>query len=75
MIKLKILIPILCVGFVLSLILSPCIAAKKSAERANDQEPIYIPEEVKTVLQEGLAAWQGRQDIPFTIIKYLCFPA
>jgi hypothetical protein len=39
------------------------------------QEKIFIPKEIKAVLQEGLISRQGRQDIPFEIFKNFVFPA
>ncbi len=39
------------------------------------QEKVFIPKEVKTVLQQGYAARQGRQDIPVSITKFLYLPA
>ncbi len=38
-------------------------------------EKMFIPPQVKAVMQEGLATRQGRQDIPFTIIQNYIFPA
>lgn len=66
-------------GFFFSLAFSPCIAApqEKQEEKKEDEvaEKILIPEEVKLVLQEGLVQRQGRQDIPFNIVKHLYLPA
>lgn len=42
---------------------------------AKQQEKVYIPKEVKAIMQEGLATREGRQDIPFNIFKHLMFPA
>jgi hypothetical protein len=39
------------------------------------QEKIFIPKEIKAVLQEGLISRQGRQDIPFEIMDNLLLPA
>jgi hypothetical protein len=41
---------------------------------AKPQEKIFIPKEVKAIMQEGLATRQGRQDIPVTLFKNLYFP-
>jgi len=38
-------------------------------------EKIFIPKQVKTVLQEGMLSRQGRQDIPFTFGRHLYLPA
>jgi len=43
--------------------------------RKNEPKAVFIPKEIKAVMQEGQASRQGRQDIPFTIFKYLLFPA
>lgn len=39
------------------------------------EEMVVIPEEVKSVLEEGLAAREGRQDISICISYHLYFPA
>lgn len=39
------------------------------------EEKIIIPEEVKSILEEGLDARKGRQDIPVHISHHLYFPA
>jgi len=39
------------------------------------QEKVFIPKEVKTVLQQGYAARQGRQDIPVSVTRFLYLPA
>jgi hypothetical protein len=49
--------------------------ADKEKKEQKQPEKVFIPPQVKTVMQEGLAARQGRQDIPFTIIKNYIFPA
>jgi len=36
---------------------------------------IYIPEQVKKVIQEGIQTRESRQDIPFSIVHHLYFPA
>ena len=50
-------------------------AGAQSKAKAKQEEKIYIPKEVKVVLQEGFAAREGRQDIPVSIFHYLYFPA
>jgi hypothetical protein len=47
----------------------------KKKEQAQQQEKIFIPKEIKTLIQEGLAARQGRQDIPVNIFQSLYLPA
>lgn len=48
---------------------------EKSKQESKSDERIFIPKEVKAVIQEGLASRQGRQDIPFSLLEYLYFPA
>lgn len=44
------------------------------AQETKQPEKIRIPKEIQAIMQEGLAARQGRQDIPFTIIKDYVLP-
>jgi len=69
--------PVLVLGFILSIALLPCLAAqeKKQEEEAQESKPIFIPQEVKSVFEEGIKTRQARLDIPFTIIKHLYLPA
>jgi len=43
--------------------------------RKSSPKAVFIPKEIKALMQEGLATRQGRRDIPFTIFKYLFLPA
>lgn len=62
--------------FVCCLFLSPsAIAAQEEKKEAQAAEQIWIPEEVKVVLQEGLAQRQGRLDIVFSMINHFYLPA
>ena len=47
----------------------------KDKQAVKQEVRVYIPPQVKTIMQEGMAARQGRQDIPFTIFKNFVFPA
>jgi hypothetical protein len=47
----------------------------KEKQAVKQEERVYIPPQVKTIMQEGMAARQGRRDIPFTIFKNFVFPA
>ncbi len=69
--------PVFVLGFILSLLLIPCLAAqeKKQEEKAQESKPVFIPQEVKSAFEEGIKTRQVRLDIPFTIIKYLFLPA
>jgi len=48
----------------------------KPKEKAQVQEKaqVFIPPQVKTIIQEGLAAKQGRQDIPVSVFYSLYLP-
>lgn len=74
----KSLIPVLLLGFIISVALSPSIATaqknRKVKKEKKVEEKFIIPKEVRFVLQQGLVQRQGRQDIPFSIIKHLYFP-
>jgi len=73
----KLIIPVLLLGFVLSLLLSPSLDAqeKKQEEKAKKPDIVIIPEEVKAVFEEGMPTRQARLDIPFTVINHLYLPA
>jgi hypothetical protein len=71
-----IIVPVLLIGMVLSLMTTLSAAPQdKKKEQAKQQEKIFIPKEVKSVIQEGLASRQGRQDIPVDIFNSLYLPA
>jgi photosystem II stability/assembly factor-like uncharacterized protein len=36
---------------------------------------VFIPEQIKDMIQEGFIARKGRQEIPFSIVKWLFMPA
>jgi hypothetical protein len=73
------IIPVLLIALALSLMTSLNVAAqqKDKADKKEQpkQEKIFIPKEVKSLLQEGLAARQGRQDFPVNILQSLYLPA
>lgn len=58
----------------LSFFSSSEIAAQEK-EKKEKEEKIYIPEEVKGIMEEGLATRQSRLDIPFEVVKFLYLPA
>jgi len=73
-----IIVPVLLIALVLGLMssLSATVQEKdKKKEQAKQAEKIFIPKEVKSVLQEGLTSRQGRQDIPINIFQSLFLPA
>jgi hypothetical protein len=78
--KLKnLIIPVLVAGVLFSSLAPLSIANQKdkpqNKQAPKPQEKVFIPKEVKTVLQEGLAARQGREDIPVNIFHSLFLPA
>jgi len=73
----KLIIPVLAAGLIFSFVLAPVFAAsldKQEAKKTGGQR-VFIPKEVKAVLEEGLASRQARQDIPFTIFRTTFLPA
>jgi hypothetical protein len=75
-----IIIPVLLIAMVLSLMTSLSVAAQQKdkdqkKEQAKQQEKVFIPKEVKSIIQEGLTSRQGRQDIPVNIFHSLYLPA
>lgn len=73
----NLIISVFILGFVFTSALSPSIdfAQEEQVEKEESEERILIPPEVKLVLAQGLAQRQGRQDIPFLIVKHLYLPA
>ena len=64
-------IPVLILGLISSLTLSPNLYAQEEEQQAK----VIIPNEVKTVLQEGRQTREARLDIPFTFSNHLYLPA
>lgn len=64
-------------GFILNLLFLPCLAVQeeKQEEKAQELKPVFIPQEVKFVFEEGIRTRQPRLDIPFTIVQHLFLPA
>ena len=73
----NLIISVFILGFVFTLAFSPSIdfAQEEKIEKEKAEEKFTIPPEVKLVLAQGLTQRQGRQDIPFFIIKHLYLPA
>jgi len=65
---------ILFAGLILSFVLAPCLVAQEGQEK-KQSEAVYIPKEVKDVLQAGMDNREARLDIPFTVFKHLYLPA
>jgi len=70
----NLIIPVLLLGFTLSLFLATNLTALNMA--GNPQEEVErIPKEVKTVFEEGILTREARLDIPFSITNHLYLPA
>ncbi len=59
----------------MSLLASPLPQRQKSQPQQQKGAPIYIPDEVKSVMLQGLPSRQPRLDIPFSITQNLFLPA
>jgi hypothetical protein len=73
-----IIVPVLFIALVLGLMANLSATAQekdKKKEQTKPAEKIFIPKEVKAIIQEGLTARKGRQDIPFEISQSLYLPA
>lgn len=73
-----IIVPVLLIALVLGLTANLSATAQekdKKKEQTKPAEKIFIPKEVKAIIQEGLTARKGRQDIPFEISQSLYLPA
>ena len=66
----KLASPVLLLGIVFTLVLSPGLAAQKKEA----QQRATIPPEVKSVLNAGMESRQVRSDIPFSIVKNYYLP-
>jgi len=73
----KFIVPVLIAGLIFSAVLAPGLAAQKDKQEAKAQasQRVFIPKEIKAVLEEGLSSRQGRQDIPFSIFRTTFLPA
>jgi hypothetical protein len=65
---------ILFAGLILSFVSAPYLVAQENQEK-KQSEAIYIPKEVKEVIEAGMENREARLDIPFTVFKYLYLPA
>ncbi|HDZ26974.1 MAG TPA: hypothetical protein ENH65_10755, partial [Candidatus Aminicenantes bacterium] len=62
-------IPVLLLGFIVSLFLATNLAALNKTQEPQEQ-PVRIPPEVKSVFEEGIITREARLDIPFTITNH-----
>jgi len=67
-------IPVLLLGFIVSLFLATNLAALNKAQEPQEK-PVRIPMEVKSVFEEGIITREARLDIPFTITNHFYLPA
>ena len=75
----KLIIPLITAIFIVCLfipLLSPAAQRPQAKDKqAKTEERIFIPKEIKAILEEGLPTKQGRQDIPVSIFYNLFLPA
>ncbi len=75
----KLIIPLVMAAFIVCLIVPLLSAAAQrpqdKSKQAKSEERIFIPKEIKAVLEEGLLTKQGRRDIPVSIFYNLFLPA
>lgn len=62
---------VLAIGVVFTLV----IPANLYAQEQEQQARVVIPEQVKSLLQQGMATKEARLDIPFSFVKNLYLPA
>ncbi|MBP1767524.1 MAG: hypothetical protein H6P98_1639 [Candidatus Aminicenantes bacterium] len=67
-----IIVPFILLAMGLSLVTGLSLAAQQKDKK---QDKIFIPKEVSSLIQDGLASRQGRQDIPVNIFRTLYLPA
>jgi hypothetical protein len=68
-------VPMLLLGFVLSLILATNLAALNKAGKPQEDKPVRIPMQIKSIFEEGIKTREARLDIPFAITQHLYLPA
>ncbi len=75
----KIIVPVVVAAVALSLVTALYAGQeqkdKKPDQKAQQQEKVFIPKEIKAMLAEGMATKQGRQEIPVSIFHSLFLPA
>ena len=71
----NLVIPVILLGFIVSLFLATNLAALNKAGKPQEDKPVRIPREVKSVFEEGIITREARLDIPFTITNHLYLPA
>jgi len=71
----NLVIPVFLLGFIVSLFLATNLAALNKAGKPQEDEPVRIPMEIKSIFEEGIKTREARLDLPFTIIQYFYLPA
>ncbi len=75
----KLIIPLIMTAIMACLFVPLLNAAAQRPQakekQAKTEERIFIPKEIKAILEEGLSTKQGRQDIPVNIFHNLFLPA
>ncbi len=67
-----IIVPVLLAAIGLGLMTGLSVAARQKDKK---EEKVFIPKEISSLIQQGLPARQGRQDIPVGIFKSIYLPA
>jgi hypothetical protein len=73
----RLLLAVLLAAFVLTAFAGPGMAQQKDTKaqpQPQEKEKVYIPKDVKAILEQGLAARQGLTGIPVTVTNHLFFP-
>jgi hypothetical protein len=74
----KLMLVVVLVAFILSAISSPGLAANqketKEQPKTQEKEKVYIPKDVKAVIEQGLANRQAAPGIPLAVTQHLFFP-
>ena len=72
----KLVLAVLLAAFILSAFAGVGLAQDKKDGKgqAQEKEKVYIPKDVKAILEQGLATRQGLPGIPVTMTKHLFFP-
>ncbi|MFA9454673.1 MAG: hypothetical protein ACERK6_12255 [Candidatus Aminicenantaceae bacterium] len=71
----NLIIPVVLLGLVAFLTMAPALTAQEEQQAVQEQK-VVIPDQVRTVLQQGAQTRQPRLDIPFSILdKNLYLPA
>ncbi len=73
----RLMLAVLLAAFVLTALVGAGIAQQKDSKTQappQEKEKVYIPKDVKAILEQGLAARQGLTGIPVNVTNHLFFP-